>query len=291
MSIIGHKKTLNILEKQMANDAVNHAYLFVGPENVGKFTLALDFAQKLSGSHEKINPDIEIVAPEIAEEKGVIKKKDIKIERIKELQHWAGLSAQVKKKIAIIDEADRLTQAAQNALLKILEEPGENVVLILVVQNEKKILPTIISRCQKIRLSPLLDAGIAEMVPSDADDRNDIIFWSLGRPGIAIRLMSNREELESRKESAKELADLFSGSATDRFSLAEAMSKDVSRAVAKINFWIVILRSSIYGSKEKIRIANWKKIDLIEKMTDSLSLMRETNANVRLVLENLFLSF
>ncbi len=291
MNIIGHQKIIKLLNRSIEKDAVNHSYLFTGPESVGKFALAFDFAQKLSGSKEKINPDIEIVAPEISEEKGVIKKKDIKIERIKELQHWASLSAQGARKVAIIDDADRLTQAAQNSLLKILEEPGDNVVMILAAQNEKKILPTIISRCQKIRLNPLSDAKIAEAIPAGIADKNDIIFWSLGRPGIAVKMLSDKSELELRKESAKELADLFSENAADRFSLAENMSKDVSKAVEKIKFWIVVLRSSLYSGVGGVEISDQKKFSLIEKMSESLALLRETNTNARLILENLFLEF
>ena len=110
---------------------------------------AVEFAKKVTGElDKKINPDIIIISPETGEKDGKIKKKDIKIEKIRELQQALSLSAYFGKyKVAIIDEAEKLTNASQNALLKTLEEPPQKTVIILITENVDKIIPTVKSRC------------------------------------------------------------------------------------------------------------------------------------------------
>ena len=79
MSIIGHQKIIKFLEKSIERKATSTAYLFFGSEHLGKFTVALDFAEKITGGKARqINPDIIIVRPRVEEKKGVTKKKDIK---------------------------------------------------------------------------------------------------------------------------------------------------------------------------------------------------------------------
>ncbi|PIP27427.1 MAG: DNA polymerase III subunit delta', partial [Candidatus Moranbacteria bacterium CG23_combo_of_CG06-09_8_20_14_all_39_10] len=166
MEIIGHQKIINLLDRAIAKDAVSHAYLFSGPESVGKFTVALDFAERLIGNIDSISSDLISIKPEIEENKGVIKKLDIKIEAIRNLLHKLSLtSVGGRYKVVIIDDADRLNRTAQNALLKTLEEPNAKVVLILVCQDERKLLPTIISRCQKMRFGLVKEAEIEKIVP------------------------------------------------------------------------------------------------------------------------------
>jgi len=150
MSIIGHQKIIKYLDKSIKKNDISHAYIFSGPAHLGKFSLALEFAKKITGGMDdkKINPDIIIISPEIEEKDGKIKKKDIKIEKIRELERELSLSAYFgKHKVVIIDEADRLSRASQNALLKTLEEPPQKAVIILVVENINKIIATVKSRC------------------------------------------------------------------------------------------------------------------------------------------------
>jgi len=149
MRIIGHQKIINYLDRSIEKDKISQAYLFCGPAHLGKFSLALEFAKKVTGElDKKINPDIIIISPETGEKDGKIKKKDIKIEKIRELQQALSLSAYFGKyKVAIIDEAEKLTNASQNALLKTLEEPPQKTVIILITENVDKIIPTVKSRC------------------------------------------------------------------------------------------------------------------------------------------------
>lgn len=290
--IVGHQKILNFLDKSIEKDTLVQAYLFSGPEHVGKFTVAKNFAQKLTdGEDKKINPDLVVIAPEIEEKKGIIKKKDIKIEQIRDLQKELSFSRYFGKyKIAIIDDADRLTTAAQNALLKTLEEPNEKNVIILIVQNPDKILPTIKSRCVVKKFNLVGDAEMAPMAGAEKN-KQEIIFWSLGRPGLAWTFADDPEEFMSRSFAKQEFEKIFPDNLSGRFALAENLSKDVPALIEKMDLWLVLLRENILRATAGSGLSPEKSLYLLEHIGESLKAIKETNASTRLVLENLFLVF
>lgn len=286
--IIGHQKIINLLDKAILKNSVAGAYLFVGPKAVGKFTVALQFAEKLTGGGQAINPNLIILKPE--EEDG--KKKDIKVEAVRELQQRLSLTAENGKyQVAIIDEADRLNQSAQNALLKTLEEPQEKVVLILIVENPKKILPTIWSRCQKKRFEIVSSEELEKNMPERNANKKEILFWSLGRPGLMLNFLNNAEELSLRQNAEKELQKLTKGNVAEKFALAENMAKGSEDIGQKIDWWLILLREVVLGQKNDLQLGKSKALELTEMMGKSLTLIKETNANNRLILENLFLNF
>lgn len=290
MRIFGHQKILNFLDKSVEKNTLAQAYLFTGPEHVGKFTVALNYAQKLTGRTDKVNPDIIILAPEIEEKKGVVKKKDIKVEQIRVLQKDLSFAPYFGKyKIALIDEADRLTVAAQNALLKTLEEPNEKNILILIAQNNEKILPTIKSRCVVKKFNLVGRQEIAEMIGPEKN-KEELIFWALGRPGLARAFASDGEAFLNRRRIGEEFEQMIRGGVNGRFFRAEDMSKDVSATVEKLELWLVLLRKNILNGAGA-ELSPEKSLYLAEKIGQSLAVLKETNANVRLVLENLFLAF
>jgi len=292
MEIIGHQKIINLLDRAIAKDAVSHAYLFSGPESVGKFTVALDFAERLIGNIDSISSDLISIKPEIEENKGVIKKLDIKIEAIRNLLHKLSLtSVGGRYKVVIIDDADRLNRTAQNALLKTLEEPNAKVVLILVCQDERKLLPTIISRCQKMRFGLVKEAEIEKIVPNGAINKKEVIFWSVGRPGIAMSILNNPTELGWRQDTLQEFGGLFSKNVSEKFVLAEAWSKDIGELHKKLKLWLIILRLAMLGKSQSAKVAPEAALILIEAIAESVKTIKETNSNTRLILENLLLKF
>ncbi len=292
MEIIGHQKIINLLDRAIAKDAVSHAYLFSGPESVGKFTVALDFAERLIGNIDSISSDLISIKPEIEENKGVIKKLDIKIEAIRNLLHKLSLtSVGGRYKVVIIDDADRLNRTAQNALLKTLEEPNAKVVLILVCQDERKLLPTIISRCQKMRFGLVKEAEIEKIVPNGAINKKEVIFWSVGRPGIAMSILNNPTELGWRQDTLQEFGGLFSKNVSEKFALAEIWSKDRRELHKKLKLWLIILRESMLGKNMGVKVLPGAALVLIEAIAESVKTIKETNSNTRLILENLLLKF
>jgi DNA polymerase III subunit delta' len=296
MNIIGHQKIIKLLDKTIARDVVSHAYLFYGPEKVGKFTVAVDFAKKLVVDGDKISPDIIIVQPEIEDKKGSLKKhlpRRIKIEQIRELQHQLSLTAQSgNQKVAIIKKADRLNKSAQNALLKTLEEANPGVIIILVAHDMQRLLPTILSRCQKIKFGTVKDFELdKESTIKDEQKKKELIFWSFGRPGLMLDLSGDEAEISFREDSMKELENIFSQNVSDKFALAEEMSKDQDILTKKLEIWLLIFREAILGRKIFSRKDQTKILELLEKTGKSLETIKETNSSAKIVLENLFLNF
>ncbi|HPN96707.1 MAG TPA: AAA family ATPase [Candidatus Moranbacteria bacterium] len=290
--IIGHQKIIRFLDKSIENQSLSHAYLFSGPEHVGKFAVAKYFAAKLAGREEDINPDIIILSPEIEEKKGIIKKKDITVEAIRELQKKLSVYPVGKHKIAVIDDADFLNKSAQNALLKTLEEPPAGVIIILVVQNTAKIFPTIFSRCQTKKFSLVSDNNLEKIIPPDCPEKEEIVFWSLGCPGTAKIMSENREKLEERRKNYRELYDIISQNMTEKFSLAEEWSKDTNLLISRLSWWLVVLRDCFLGDGiKKIKLTPEKALKITEKIEEAIEVIKNTNSNPRLVMENLFTIF
>jgi DNA polymerase-3 subunit delta' len=283
---IGNVKAVEFLKKSIENGRLAHAYLFSGPENLGKFTLAKKFAQSLiKGRSLDLNIEVEknlldlmILEPEMEKKKGVIKEKEIKIEDVRNIQKDLMLFPfEGKYKVLIVNNANKMSSSSQNALLKILEEPNKTTIIILVTNEDSKILPTIKSRCQKVNFLLMDRGGMRKFF------EEDLVLFSMGRPGLAYRFTDNPEELSERKKGFKELDDFFGMEINDRLKLAEKYSGDVVQAIKKMEFWIWILRSKALDSGD----LNFKST---EKIVESIDKIKKTNSNARLVLENLFLN-
>lgn len=181
--VIGHERPLAILRRAITDRRLHHALLFVGPAGVGKHTTALAMAARLlcdrgaddscarcaacvqaaAGSH----PDLHRVAVEDAPKggKGREPKSRISIDQVRELQHKLTRRALAgAKKVAIIDDAHLLSDEAQNAFLKTLEEPPGDVLIVLVAASAAALLPTVRSRCQRVTFAPLPEAEVERVL-------------------------------------------------------------------------------------------------------------------------------
>lgn len=290
--IIGHTKILNFLDRSIEKDKISHAYIFSGQKHLGKFSVALDFAKKITGGEDKkINPDIIIIKPETEEKDGKVKEKEINIEKIRELEYQLNLSAYFGKyKVAIIDDADRLTVSAQNSLLKTLEEPQEKCVLILICHNMEKILPTIKSRCLIKRFNLVGEREMNSLITSE-ENKKDLAFWSFGQPGTIIALQKEKNALAERKESIVNLKNMLNFSVGEKFEFCDLLSKNSSDAIAQLNFWTIILRSNIVNKEVIVDIPSEKALEIIEEIQKSIGFIKETNSNLKSILENLVLKF
>lgn len=288
---IGNTKAVKLLEKSMRNSRISHAYLFSGPENVGKLALAKIFSRGLILGkpldleiNGKKNPfDMVILSPEIEEKKGITKEKDIKIENIRNLQKELSLFPyEGKYKILIVDNAHKLTVSSQNALLKILEEPNETSIIILVTHEESKIIPTIKSRCQKVNFSLV---GVEE-IKKNFEVNKELILFSMGKPGLIFGMMKNPEELEMRKKNL-EIINSFSGLGVNkRFEIAENLAQNLAQGIKILEFWVWVVRNNIFENPGREDFFSFKTIEKMEKTMDTL---KNTNANARLAIESLFL--
>ena len=266
---------------------ISQAYLFSGPESVGKFILAKIFAKgviKGNGlnfnSDEKMLADMIILEPEVEEKKGIIKEKEIKVEHIRNIQKNLSLFPyDGKYKVLIINNAHKMSISAQNALLKILEEPNETSIIILATHNDSKIVSTIKSRCQRINFS-LVDVEEIKDISN-----SDVANFSMGRPGKALKMIENKEELDDAKKEYEYIIRFSDVGINERLKLAEKMSSDSMKLIKKLEFWMWIIRLEALENGNK-GFFGFKTIEKIEK---SLETIKNTNANARLVIENLFL--
>ena len=172
--IIGHSKEISVLVNSLANGRVAHSLLFSGPDGVGKRLVALEFAMALncrefsgdssgdscgrcpdcalfdSGTH----PNLTLAGP--TDKDGNLSPEGlIRIELVREIQNSLKYRVERGKKVVIMDSADRMMPAAANAFLKTLEEPPADSVIMLVTSRSSDLLPTIISRCQRMNFRPL----------------------------------------------------------------------------------------------------------------------------------------
>ena len=190
-NIIGHENEKKLLCKLVEEDKVNHAYLFLGKDGIGKKMLAIEFAKKINGVDFLDEADFKIITPE---------NNIIKVEEIRDLISQVYLKPiYLKRKIFIIDDADKMNVNAQNALLKILEEPPIYATIILIVSNKEKIIKTIQSRVTEIKFNALTDYEIEKIIGSDIN-----VKFARGSVSKAKSLIEN-----NYFDVSKEIIDLF----------------------------------------------------------------------------------
>src|SRR5215208_5469335 len=207
-NIIGHTWAVDLLRRSIEGGHVAHAYLLSGPTSVGKALLALRLAQALNCEIggpdpclicracrriERGNyPDVRIAG--MASQAAGLKpdeaqrQKDLKIDTIREWQADINLRPyEGRHRVFILHDAEKLTEAAANAMLKTLEEPPPYARLVLVANTSGDLLPTIVSRCQPLKLRPApraeLAATLRESYNLEPGDASLLAAWSGGRVG------------------------------------------------------------------------------------------------------------
>ena len=153
--ILDQPRAVELLRRALASDRVAHAYAFIGPAGAGRMTTALAFAEELLGSPARPHPDLHVIVP-TPPESNPRGARAIRIGAIRELERLASLRpAMARRKVFILDEAERMTDDTPQAFLKTLEEPPPQSLLILIGTRADLQLPTVVSRCQVVRFAPL----------------------------------------------------------------------------------------------------------------------------------------
>ncbi len=301
--IIGHQRVLGFLKKSVEKQRLAHAYLFTGPAHLGKQTVALEFIRMLVGKEidRAVHPDVLIIKPEVIEtDKGVKKELEIGIKQAREIQHQMSLFPySADYKVVLIDGADRMTNQAANCLLKVLEEPSGQAILILVTANPRMLLSTIVSRCQTVNFLPVPSQEIKKVL-SKAKDQ--IIRLANGRPGLAINYLENPELLKEQDKVINQLEKILKANLSERYQYVEEMSKDLPMSRQILDYWLFWFRDLLllandcsdlilYPETVKYKgcysLLKLKKIIKTIKRTDWL--LTNPSINARLALEVLML--
>lgn len=204
--VLGHKLLIKGFKNMVKNGRLSHGYVFFGPEGVGKKTFGLALAnflenQELDYTEGKLLSDLFLILPD--------ENKTIGINVIKEARNFLFQKPNRSlKRTLIIDEAEFLTTEAQNALLKITEEPPASSLLILIVRDPEILMPTLASRLQRIYFSPLSVREVEEWLEEKAKKKEPavsrkIIEEARGSLGLAMRMLSDDEFNQARKSAEK----------------------------------------------------------------------------------------
>ncbi|OGN93072.1 MAG: DNA polymerase III subunit delta' [Chloroflexi bacterium RBG_13_50_21] len=321
--MIGHEWAVNLLAEHIAQGRERHAYLITGPQGVGRRTLALRFAQGLNclkpatpgqpclkcSSCKRIglmqHPDLTVVE---AEHEGDV----LRIDQVRELQHSLSLAPyEARYRVALILRFEEAHASAANAMLKTLEEPPAQVIVILTAKSAESLLPTIVSRCEIIRLRPLsLDEtarGLATIhgVPQEQADR--LAHISGGRPGYAVHLFEQPRLLEQRQAWLEDLVRLLACSRGERFAFAKDTVENKDDMRGELQVWLTFWRDTlIYAAGISNSITNPDYSMQIKQLADEIGLTRaqfyvnaiestldriDRNVNARLALDVLLMDF
>jgi len=235
--IFGHDWAVNLLNKHLVNEQLHHAYLFSGPDGIGRRTLALRFAQAINceNKDEQGNPcgecriccqTMEMKQPDLSIIECAEGSNSIKVDQIRELQHLLSLTPfEAQYRISLLLDFEKATISAQNALLKTLEEAPKRAVLLLTVDAIENVLPTISSRCEIMRLRPMNAQQLSTTLEShwkmDTGNAGLLAQVSGGRLGEALRYAQDPELLEKRKQNLDDLLTLIGQDRVDRLKYAE----------------------------------------------------------------------
>ena len=249
--VIGQSRAVSLLERSLEREALAHAYLFVGPHQVGKMRLALDLAQALNCDAdvrpcgqcdsclkigEAKHVDVQIIGLNQNGNSASDKPRtEISIDQIREMQHAASLPPfEGKYKVFIIDGAERLSIEAANCLLKTLEEPIGRVVFILLAVDDRLLPTTVISRCQRMELAPLPSGEVEEALISrwGTEPQMAKLLARLchGCLGWALSAAFDSSLLQHRTEKLDQLVDIINADYEGRFTYATQLAAQFSQS-------------------------------------------------------------
>lgn len=312
MIICGHQKVISTLNKIIQNGRLGHAYLFVGPSMIGKKLIAQNFAkevicQNVSNKKEicqkidqKIFPDILTFETDGA----------IKIDNIRAIQREMSFTPTIAPyKFLILDNAESLTESAANALLKFLEEPSKNVIIILIASNINVILPTIVSRCVRIQFLPVSQKEMTKFFSANLETKNFkylalAIMLAQGRPGQVAQWIKFPEIFEEKMEEIRGVAKFFSRQSDlkERFQKVSEFSKDRFKAQEFLDELLLVCQSVLLKKVANVKGQSRKDLfsflaegctleqirTIVQKINHYRALLFR-NINTKLILENLAL--
>ncbi len=327
-NVIGQDKAVNSLKRSLEAGRLFHAYLFIGPEHVGKMTLATTLAQALncmaedapcgecsacrriaSGNH----PDLQVIRTEAANGSSQ-QQKEISIEQVREVLHMVNLRPyEDNYRVIIIEGAEYMSEGAANCSLKTLEEPPPFTIFILLALDVNSLLPTMISRCQRIGLERMPFRIAREALIEGkglSPERAELLArLSGGCIGWAISAAQDENILDERSQVMERLISVARSDIGDRFAFASELAgefgNDRASVRTKLALWLTWWRDLLLAKsectefitnidrKEELgeqarRYETWVIHNMIKSIRETMQRL-DGNANPRLALEVLML--
>lgn len=287
--LVGHDHLVKDFKNLIKNERLAHGYIFFGEPEVGKFYFAKHLANLLE------NGEFQISGRPLSD--SLILENSSGIDDVRQIKNFLWQKPIISsRRLVIINNAQNLTPQAQNAILKITEEPPDRAIIILIMNQLENLLPTLVSRLQKIYFGRLSDSEMLKVTSNNirsSDDLNiesdnfgssddqKIVKLSLGRPGRAIRLMSDPVFKE-----AENYADIFlKNSGANRSKLIKELV-DLQRDLTEKNDKESMLMDYFFESLIlKLRRDLVKNAPILKSVLHRLFLIKSYNVNKRLQIE------
>jgi DNA polymerase III subunit delta' len=323
--MVGHDHAIHTLRRALISQRVRHAYLFTGPEHIGKTLLARRFAQTLLCTG---GPDPLIAPPQPCQTCLSCRKvlhdnhpdihyiqrpKDrqfILIDQVRAIQSdSARKTLEGRRNIFIIEGMHEMNAQAANCLLKTLEEPEPDVVLLLTAPDPGLLLPTILSRVQPVPMHLLTTAQIRQALQErwQASDEDAALISALaaGRMGWAVKAIEDDEMLNERQTQLETLSRVPSLNRVQRFDIAQKWSAEGDKIKGMLELWLLWWRDLIFAAnhcpelvvnvdmrdrlqKQAAKIAPTESLRVIRTILRTLEAL-DQNVNARMALEVLML--
>lgn len=264
-TIKGQPLAVRLLRQAIATNKVAHAYLFVGPQGVGKRLTALELAKSLNclspladgsacdtcnacrkmAAEPPAHPCLHLVLPD---------GRFIKTDQMRDLQsEMYARPTEGRARVAIIDGAERMNAEAGNRVLKLLEEPPPYARFVLLTHNLAGVLPTIVSRCQIVNFPPLSNAEVAALLRErhqvGLEEARLFAALSGGSIGRAAEIASNPEVVQRRDEAYQLLLRVVESDDLDLLIQAEALEKQKENLDGWLEMLIIWLRDGLVLSQ------------------------------------------
>ncbi len=320
-NIIGHQQIIEHLQNAISMDKVSHAYIFNGPDKSGKMLLANNFAMALQCERNDTEPCMECHSCKQAlsnSQPDIIylghgKPNTISVDDIRsQINNDVAIKPYASPyKIYIINEAEKMNQQAQNALLKTIEEPPAYAIILLLTTNADNFLPTILSRCITLNLKAVPDSEIRQFLIEKyqvPDYKAEICTaFAQGNVGKAIQL-ARSEDFNEIKNSAlqllkrvknMELSELIESvrqisnyklEIDDYFDIMTIWYRDVLLYKATSDVNSLIFKDEVYDIKRQASKSSYEGLESIIKALDKAKRRLNANVNFDLVMELLLLA-